>query len=260
MTELVQVERQGHVAVICLNDARRRNALSTQLVREAMEALAESRSGAAPARAVVITGQDADFCAGADIRDMLETGWLDGGANASGEPTPPDLFRAIEEDPRPVVAAVHGRVLGGGVELAIACDLVVAAPTTRFMLPEIGLGVLPNTALARLPAIIGARRTAELVLTRRAWDAKEAADFGFVNVIAETETLRTTAVELASAIVASAPPGAIAGVKQALKAPAQDWDQITKILELMVRPEWEEGTRAFTEKRVPDYEALWSGS
>lgn len=260
MSELVEVERHDHIAVIFLNDGRRRNALSTQLVREMIDALAESRKGEAPARAVVITGRDADFCAGADIRDMVETGWLDGGANASGDPTPPDLFRAIEEDPRPIVAAVHGRVLGGGVELAIACDLVVAASTTRFMLPEIGLGVLPNTALARLPSIIGARRTAELILTRRPWDAQQGLDFGFVNTIAEAETLRTAAIELAGGIVAGAPPGAIAGVKQALKIGAGDWDQITKILELMARPEWEEGTRAFTEKRALDYEALWSRS
>ncbi|WP_011578912.1 MULTISPECIES: enoyl-CoA hydratase/isomerase family protein [Chelativorans] len=254
---LVDIERRGHVAIVYLNDEKRKNALSTVLVTDAMAAISESCKGPDPARALVLANHGTDFCAGADIRDMLDTGWLESEPRSHGEtPTPVDLFKLIDADPRPVVAAVRGLVLGGGVELATVCDLVLAAPQTTFRLPEIGLGVLPNTALARLPAIIGRRRTAELILSRRAWSAEEAERFGFVTAIAPEEELLERAVALAAAIVKGAPPAAIGGVKSALRT--ADWDSIDGILGLMNGAEWREGTSAFVQKRKPDYEDFWS--
>lgn len=253
----VDTERHGAVAVIHLNDQARKNALSTGLVAVVMDAIRQSREGPKPARALVITCRGPDFCAGADIRDMLETGWLEREPGVAGKtPTPLDLFKTIDADPRPIVAAVRGLVLGGGVELATVCDLVVAAPQSSFRLPEIGLGVLPNTALACLPAIIGRRRTAELILSRRAWSAEEAERFGFVTAIVPDEELIERAVALAGGIVRGAPPAAVAGVKTTLRS--ADWDRIDNILSLMDGAEWREGTSAFAEKRRPDYETFWS--
>lgn len=254
---LVETERRGDVAVIYLNDDRRKNALSTALVTDVMAAIEDSRSGDVPARAIVITCRGTDFCAGADIRDMLDTGWLEREPGIPGEtPTPIDLFKLIDADERPVVAAVRGLVLGGGVELATVCDLVVAAPQTTFRLPEIALGVLPNTALARLPAIIGRRRAAELILSRRPWSAEEAERYGFVSAITPEDELVGRAVSLAAGIVKGTPPKAIAGAKAALRS--ADWDRIASILGLMDGQEWREGTSAFVEKRKPDYEKFWS--
>lgn len=252
---LVELEQHGDVAVLYLNDLRRKNALSNGLVDALIAGLAETASGQAPARAIVISNRGDDFCAGADIKDMLATGWLEKAAGSGETLTPVDLFKAIDREPRPVVAAVQGLVLGGGVELATVCDLVVAEKGTTFRLPEIGLGVLPNTALSRLPAMIGTRRTAELILSRRPWGADEALANGFVTSVVSREDLVAAAVKLAQSIVRGAPPKAIAGVKAALRE--DDWDRTDGFLDLMDGAEWREGTTAFAEKRRPDYERFW---
>ncbi|MGK8642564.1 enoyl-CoA hydratase/isomerase family protein [Brucella anthropi] len=252
---VVELERHGDIAVLYLNDLRRKNALSTALVEALIGCLAETRGGDNPARAIVISNRGDDFCAGADIKDMLATGWLENDAASRTAPTPVDLFRIIDRERRPVIAAVQGLVLGGGVELATVCDLVVAETSTTFRLPEIGLGVLPNTALSRLPAIIGARRTAELILTRRKWTAEEASVMGFVSSIVSRDDLVAAAVRMARSIIRGAPPVAIAGVKAGLRA--DDWERTDRLLDLMDGDEWREGTSAFAEKRKPDYEQFW---
>lgn len=252
---VVELERHGDIAVLYLNDLRRKNALSTTLVEALIDCLAQTGVGENSARAIVISNRGDDFCAGADIRDMLATGWLENDAGSRTAPTPVDLFKFIDREPRPVIAAVQGLVLGGGVELATVCDLVVAETSTTFRLPEIGLGVLPNTALSRLPAIIGARRTAELVLTRRKWTAQEASAIGFVSSIVQRDDLVAAAVRMAQSIICGAPPAAIAGVKAALRV--DDWERTDKFLDLMDGDEWREGTGAFAEKRKPDYEIFW---
>jgi enoyl-CoA hydratase/carnithine racemase len=249
---VVEIERHGDIAVLYLNDLRRKNALSTALVDALIAAFEDSRAGDDPARAIVISNCGDDFCAGADINDMLATGWLD---NSVGVRTPVDLFKVIDSDPRPVIAAVQGLVLGGGVELTSVCDLVIAETATTFRLPEIALGVLPNTALARLPAMIGMRRAAELILTRRVWTADEARACGFVTSVVSREDLVPAAIKLAGSIVRGAPPTVIAGVKAALRA--DDWAKADGFLELMDSAEWREGTSAFAEKRKPDYERFW---
>ena len=152
---LVRTEQRGDVLLILMADSARRNALSVALATELIEVVRWSRG--AGARAVVIASAEKAFCAGADIRDMLDSGWLDPGAGADAGVTPPDVFAEIESDHRPILAAVNGMALGGGVELCLACDLVVAGESASFMFPELALGVLPNTALARLPYLIGAR-------------------------------------------------------------------------------------------------------
>lgn len=255
---LIDVEHHDNVAVIYLNDPNRKNALSTKLIKDLMAGITATATAEHPARALVIANRGTDFCAGADIRDMLGTGWLEKTQPDSAQPTPVDLFKMINRDPRPIVAAVRGLVLGGGVELATVCDLVVAGSETSFRLPEIGLGVLPNTALGRLPAIIGRRRAAELILSRRVWLAGEAERIGFVNAVVPENQLVEHAIDMAGQLVKSAPPAAISGVKSALGT--DDWEQIDSFLQLMDSDEWREGTTAFTEKRRPDYERFWRKS
>lgn len=251
---LVRVERRGHVALIWMVDSARRNALSVPLVTQLMTALTLSRD--AGARAVVIASREKAFCAGADIRDMLDSGWLEACPGDAGI-TPPDLFEAIERDGRPIIAAVDGAAIGGGVELCLACDLVVASSASSFILPELGLGVLPNTALARLPHVIGARAAARLILSTAKVDAAEAFRLGLVSEIAEGPSAVDRAVALGQNIVDRMPPTAFAAAKRNLRQ-GPDWPAIRSMLAEMNSAEWREGTTAFIEKRRPDYDPFWN--
>ncbi len=254
MSALATLERRGDVAILWMADAQRRNALSTKMVEEMCDALAASREDGV--RAVVIASDQKLFCAGADIRDMLDNGWLEQAPGARTVITPPDLFAAIERDPRPIVAAVDGLALGGGVELCLACDLVIAGPRAAFMLPELELGVLPNTALARLPELIGRRAAADLILTRRKVDAEEALRLGLITTLVSEGAL-DQAVATAAAICAGAPPGAIGAAKANL-ARGCGSDAVTGMLADMDGKEWREGVSAFLEKRAPRYERFWA--
>ena len=252
--QLVATERRGHVLVVWLADAARRNALSSSLVAQTLAVLQSSRSEGV--RALVIGSRQKAFCAGADIGDMLSSGWLEAVPGAQAGPTPPQLFEAIEADERPVLAAVDGAALGGGVELCLACDLVYAAPPAWFMFPELGLGVLPNTALARLPALVGARAAAELILTRRRIDAAEALRLGLLNEVVDCASAVERAVAVAEGLVEHTPPTALAAAKRHLRR-APDWRLIHAMLADMDAAEWREGTTAFVEKRAPDYQRFW---
>lgn len=249
----VGVEIRGQVAVVTLDDPDRRNALSRALVAGLTAALDEAeRRGA---RAIVLAGRGKAFSAGADIRDLLEAGWMEGRA---GEPNPVDVFERLAGCDRVTVAAVGGPALGGGFELTLACDLVVASREASFAAPEIGHGVVPNTALARLAPIIGTRRALELVLTGRKLSAEEAGALGLVNALVPNGGLIEAAVALAGEIVAAASPGAIAAAKESLRRhQATDWGEVRASLARIPPAEWREGLTAFIEKRRPDYERFW---
>lgn len=240
-----------------LADTARRNALSVALVNDILGALRSSQEDGA--RAVVIGSREKAYCAGADIRDMLESGWLEASSEGQTAVTPPDLFEAIEADSRPIIAAVDGLALGGGVELCLACDLVFAGANASFMFPELGLGVLPNTALARLPSLIGARAAADLILTRRRVLADEALHLGLVNFVTQVQSAVEHAVGVACGIVSASPPTVLAAAKQHLRRPPE-WSSIRAILADMDPAEWREGTTAFVEKRAPDYEPFWGAN
>lgn len=250
----VSYAKRNHVGLVLLDDGPRRNALSFALVGELMEILAISRRDGM--RALVIGSAGKVFCAGADMQEMLEQNWFTWTRPEPGKPTPLDLFEALENDPRPIVAAVDGHAFGGGVELTLACDLVVAGESATFTLPEIGHGVIPNTAVARLPGIVGARAALDLILTRRRVAAPEAHALGLVNRLAPSGTACEAALVLAEGIV-SAAPGAIAAVKRGIGR-TQDWAAIRALLHTLDAKEWQEGFAAFGEKRQPSFDDRWN--
>jgi enoyl-CoA hydratase/carnithine racemase len=252
---LVTIEKKDDVAVIWMADEKRRNALSTGLLRELINALESTQKTAT--RAVVLASNQKVFCAGADIHDMLDNGWLEQDNQSAGVLTPPDLFEAIERDPRIIIAAVNGLALGGGVELCLACDLVVAGVPAAFMFPELALGVLPNTAIARLPQMIGYRAAADLILTRRRIEAPEALELGLVSTLAGEDGAVNQAVAMAQAICASAPPAVLTAAKRNL-ARGRDWSEIRSMLADMDSAEWREGTTAFRDKKPPNYDRFWA--
>ena len=248
----VLFEMRGDIAVITLNDPERRNALSRQIVSEVFKALELSTASAA--RAIVIASSGPAFCAGANIDD-LKDGWME---RADPLTDPALLFKRLVEDPRIVIAAVQGGALGGGFELSLSCDLVVAAETAWFALPEVSRGVIPNTGLALLQRMVGSRAALELILTGRRLSSDEGVSRGLVNLVVPRESVVEKAVLLAHEIVSKAPPGAISAAKRHLHAHAgYDWERVQRSVTDVPRAEWQEGLDAFTEKRDTNFEPFW---
>jgi enoyl-CoA hydratase/carnithine racemase len=246
----VQFSLRGHVGLITMQDAEHFNALSPPQVDAFLSAL----KGSGQARALVIVSAAKHFCAGADIKEFLKGDLLDPSREAPAT-SPVNLFRALIDDPRPIIAAVDGLAMGGGVELTLSCDLVLVTDKARFALPELGLGLVPRTALARLPEIVGRRKALELILTRRRLTADEAVALGLANQ--KVENALEAAVKLAEEII-SAPPAAIAAVKRNLgRVPPGDWQAIHALLAHLDPAEWREGLTAFAEKRTPDFDRFW---
>jgi enoyl-CoA hydratase len=244
---------EGHVAILTLDYPEHHNALSAALVGDLLDAV--RALDPEPVRAIVIASKGRFFSAGANIPDLLERGWL------SGQPADDDpvaLFQTLATHRLPVLAAVTGPALGGGFELCLSCDLVVASDTAWFALPEIGLGVFSNTALARLPALVGPRRAMEFMATRRRIPAEEAVALGLVNALAPAADVVSSAVTLAQSIVDGAPPAALKALKGALNEHATtDWVRVRTSVSQLSEPEWREGLAAFVEKRSPDYQPFW---
>ncbi|MGN6304236.1 MAG: enoyl-CoA hydratase/isomerase family protein [Mesorhizobium sp.] len=248
----VDYELQAEVAILTLNEPERRNALSRELVVGLRRNLERSRTDAA--RAVVINSQGTAFCAGANIDD-LASGWM-GSSDPDTDPT--RLFGELAREPRITVAAVQGIAAGGGFELSLACDLVVAGPKAAFVCPELGHGVIPPTALALLARTVGRRRALDLILTRRKIEAQEAVDLGLVNIAVDGDNVVEAAVELARSIVRSTPPGALAVAKRYFSEYQHvDWNRVLESSAEVPKAEWQEGLESFAQKRRPDYEPFW---
>ncbi|RYE92917.1 MAG: enoyl-CoA hydratase [Myxococcales bacterium] len=179
MSDPVIVERRGGAAVLTIDRAERRNALSRDTLA-ALGRLGRELGADASVRAIVITGAgDKAFCAGADLKERQ--GFSDDDVRAQL-----GLYRselgALDRCPKPVVAALNGVALGGGLELALVCDLRVAVASVRIGLPETTLGIIPGAGgTQRLPRIVGEARAKEMILLGRTLTAAEALDWGLVN-------------------------------------------------------------------------------
>jgi enoyl-CoA hydratase/carnithine racemase len=253
VAELVETSvDEFHVALLRLNSPETRNALSIQM-REQLLAALERFDADSEVRCMVIAGSDKVFAAGADIRAMAERA-VDAPPDPEGAAFWPRLA-AIET---PLVAAVSGYALGGGCELAMACDMIVADEGARFGQPEITLGIIPGGGgTQRLTRAIGKQRAMELVLTGRHFNAQLAADWGLVNKSVGEGAWLTEALELART-VAERPPLATklakravltaeAGLAEGLAAERALFD------EAMATEDRVEGMRAFLEKREPEF-------
>ena len=211
MPELIHVERSGRHAVLTIDNPKA-NAIGSRVIAELADALATVEDDPAVG-AVVLTGAGGRFfAAGADITEFPAAAAA-GHAGAGGM----ELARQLALSAKPVVAAVNGMALGGGCELAMACDIRIAARSARFGQPEINLGIIPGWGgTQRLPRLIGAGRATPLLLLGDAIDADTALAWGLVWRVVEDDELMAVAAELAERLAAQAPL-AVAAIKRCLR-------------------------------------------
>ncbi len=251
--ENILVEHDGAVQLIRFNRPKQLNALNTQLMTELVAALDDAGSDS-EVRAVVLTGDERAFAAGADIKEMA-------GASAV-EMLLRDQFARwdrIRRFPKPLIAAVSGYAFGGGCELAMTCDMIVASESARFGQPEINIGVMPGAGgTQRLTRALGKARAMEMVLTGEPISAREAHALGLVNRLVPVEVCLEEAMKLAS-LVASKPPVAVRLAKESvLRAfdttieTGLEYERRSFYL-LFASEDQREGMAAFVEKRRPEW-------
>lgn len=256
MAKNLILEREGPVLLFKLHRPEKKNALNAELRLEMEKALEEIADDAG-SRAVIVTGGEEIFSAGADIREITEARTAEAAYKHAREFQL--LFDQIEALPQPVIAAVSGYALGGGCELALACDFRIASDTARFGLPEVKIGAFPaGGGTQRLPRLIGAAKAKELILTGEPIDAAAALSFGLVMKVVPIEKMMEEAVAFASKL-AALPRLALEASKRLVNR-GMEMD-LTSALEMEARclgtlaatHDLHEGTLAFLEKRKPNF-------
>lgn len=252
MYETLLYEKKDTVGILTVNRPDKMNALSNQLTAEMKDVL-EGIEGDEELRALVITGAgDKAFVAGADINELVIR---DARIGRKVSKERQELFSRIENLTVPVIAAVNGYALGGGLELALACSIRICSEQAQFGAPEVKLGIIPGDGgTQRLPRLVGAGRAMEMVLTGDFIDAQEAFRIGLVNSVVPQDELMEKSLELAERI-ASRPPLAVQYAKEAVNRSAFGGAESGYALESYLHAlsctteDKKEGVSAFLEKR-----------
>ncbi len=252
--ETLIVEIADHVGQIRLNRPEALNALNAQLLSELADALAEM-DVSPKVRAIVLTGSEKAFAAGADIKEMSEKGFTDMFLDSFFDAPTETILRVR----KPIIAAVAGYALGGGCELAMMCDFIIAADTAKFGQPEINLGVIPGLGgTQRLTRLVGKSKAMEMCLTGRFMDAEEAERAGLVSRVVPAKDLMRDAVDTASKITERSPI-AVRAAKEAVNRSYESTLREGLLFEqrlfngLFATEDQAEGMAAFVEKRTPQF-------
>ncbi|ODT85154.1 enoyl-CoA hydratase [Phenylobacterium sp. SCN 70-31] len=252
-TLIVETPSAG-VTLIRLNRPEALNALNSQLLGELGQAL-DAAEADESVRCVVLTGSDRAFAAGADIKEMSDKSYAQMFAqNFFGE-----AGQRVERFRKPIVAAVAGYALGGGCELAMLCDFIIAAETAKFGQPEINLGVMPGIGgTQRLPRAVGKAKAMDMVLTARMMDAAEAERAGLVSRVVPADKLLDEALGAAAKIAGQSPLAVMMNkelVNAAFETTLSTGVAVERRLfhSLFAFDDQKEGMAAFIEKRKPDF-------
>jgi enoyl-CoA hydratase/carnithine racemase len=255
--ETLMIDVDDRLAVVTINRPEVRNALSRQVLADLRDALAELRERDDVGLVALTGAGEKAFVAGADIAQLRNYD-LHTGLDAEMQRT----FDAVEAFPKPTVAAVNGFALGGGCELAMACDIRIASANARFGLPETTLSVLPGAGgTQRLARLVGTGRAIEMILTGRFVDAAEAHAIGLITAVVPAEGLRAELRRLADQVLEKGPL-AVRLAKVVIRA-GMDADQRTgQVVEqlaqalLYTTADKAEGASAFLEKRLPAFKGV----
>jgi enoyl-CoA hydratase len=250
------VEKQGMVAILTINRPPM-NTLSRETLAE-MAAIFSDLEKDESVRAILLTGSgDRIFSAGADISEFADI--ADEETSRQNVQRVHDFFLRVELFPKPVIACINGKALGGGNELQMACHLAIASDTAEFGLPEVRIGILPGYGgTQRLPRLIGKRRALELMMSGERISAQKALEFGLINRVVPQEKLMEEALNWAQ-LLAEGPPLAIKGildsVNRGLEAPLEEGIAIELENLRMIKTSEDtiEGVTAFFTKRKPEF-------
>ena len=254
MAEFVRAEKQGRVGVITIARPERRNALNLRVKQEIVEQL-QTLVEDADVAAIVLTGAGGYFVAGTDIAEMAQMSPTDHVRLATDR-----VFHVVRQSPTPVIAAVEGYALGGGCELALACDLIVAADDAQFGQPEIRVGIMPGAGgTQRLLRTVGRYKTLLWSLTGQMVSAREAFAADLVSELVPSGQALSRSIQIAEQLSAM-PPLAVQAIREAVRLGADVPLETALALErrlferLFDTQDQKEGMRAFLEKRAPVYQ------
>ena len=247
------VETRGKLGLVTLNRPQALNALNEALIAELNDALAGFESNP-EIGCTVITGSEKAFAAGADVKEMAGKTYVDAylGRFLDG-------WTRISETRKPIIAAVSGFCLGGGLELAMMCDFIIASETARFALPEITLGIMPGAGgTQRLPRFIGKAKAMDLILTGRMMDVSEAERCGLVARVVAPEKLLDEALAAAAKIASYSQPIVMMAKETVNRAQETSLAEGARFerrlfLSMFATEDQKEGMKAFIEKRKPDF-------
>ena len=256
MPENILIQAEGGIQTITINRPKQLNALNSATIEELSQALTAANNDAA-VRVVILTGSgDKAFVAGADIKEFAAFDVPQGKAlSADGHKK---LFDLVANMTTPVIGAVNGFALGGGLELAMSCHFRVASDNARLGLPEVSLGVIPGYGgTQRLAQLVGRGKAMEMIMTAGMVPAADALQWGLVNHVVTPEELMPTCQKLAGKIMKNS-PNAIGAAIRAVNAGYTDGvngfeTEIEEFGKCFGTPEFVEGTTAFLEKRKPDF-------
>ncbi len=252
-TDTILIETRGRVGLITLNRPEALNALNATLMREVVAA-AEAFDADRGIAAIVLTGSSRAFAAGADIREMVDHRYAD--LVLDDWISHWDRLSGIR---KPLIAAVAGFALGGGCEIAMLCDLIIAADTARFGQPEINLGVIPGIGGSqRLTRAIGKAKAMDMILTGRTMDAAEAERTGLVARVVAADALLDETLAIAQTIAAKSLPALLAAketVNRAFETPLSEGIRFERraFQALFALEDQTEGMTAFLQKREPEF-------
>lgn len=253
---LILQHKSDGILTITIERPQALNALNAEVIKQLAEAIDVAQTDS-EVKTIVITGSgDKAFVAGADIKEFADYSGKKGKALAQqGQDL---LFNRIERSAKPIIAAVNGFALGGGLELALACHIRIASDNARMGLPEVSLGVIPGYGgTQRLPQIVGKGKAMEMILSAKMMSADDAVACGLVNAVVSPDALLETAHKMARSIMKNS-PRAVATAIQAILASYEDGingfqEEINCFGASFETEDFKEGTQAFIEKRKPTF-------